>query len=84
MGPAVSRRGVAVGNGQGCGGSCGRHRFVVGCGWRHHREVGGRAAASTGSSMGVGIRRWVGSLMGCAVRGERTSVGDGGDVVMGL
>ena len=28
---------------------------VIGCGWRHLREVGGRAAASTSSSMGIGF-----------------------------
>ena len=35
--------------------------------------------ASTSSSTGVGSRRRVGSLMGCAGRGKGTAVGDGGD-----
>ena len=42
---------------QSCGGGCSRHRAVIGCGWRHLREVGGRAAASTSSSMRIGFGR---------------------------
>ena len=38
-----------------------------------------RVVTSRSSSMGVGGRRRVRSLMGCAVRGKGTTVGDGGD-----
>ena len=67
------------GSGQGCGGGCGCRRGVAGHGRSRHREVVGRVAAKTSSSMGVGSRRRVvGSLMGCAGRGKGTTVGDGG------
>ena len=67
------------GSGQGCGGGCCCRCGAVGRGRSRHREVGGRVAANTNSSMGIGSRRRIRPLMGCAGRGKGTTVGDGGD-----